>query len=906
MNPTINTEEIRTILRNPSQDATRHILHALGWQGEGASVDRPMDAPRNYARLMLGTAATSAGTQLTSATNLWWTGFQQGASYHIAVDNRSICWYDFQNRMEWRADYNDDLSPLAGLTPQAFIRNGIFAPAKVAPIGSDTLPTKPPRPYLIGLVKSWLEAYVKSDERTNVDGPLAESDFVVLLARLVFIRTIEDIGVADWHRSNTLLHLTESTTGINRRLTELFGELHRRLQNPMFSKRVSLPAEEGMTVQLIRYLYNSGGRSLDFSAIDFSMVGQFYEVILGDHLVRTQSRQTTMFGASEATVVPVSHRREFGQYYTPRVYSDYLAQKLVLPRVLLSQTTEDLPVVADLAVGSGEMLTATLRAILSVPAFNNPEAVCKILSTKLVGFDTNPTAIQLATLNLLRTAYLICPELLATGSPLPNLSRIQKMDTLSKNHLKKGVDIVLTNPPFRGQPDWFKELPQTERKVGLMQYLGGKSNKADAFLIRSIEALKAGGRLGIVMPTQFFTSSADRKLRSEIVATFTPTELVINHGAKVFDGVDAQPSLLIGDVATNNGVRSPNTLVRTVAPTTDSAETMARVGVPAAPARLTIVKAPTTGEGDWLFREATFLRKFSGPTCQVGRYDGVGLKFSRSPILHVKPLGETWKLRLTNRCWRVESTRAEIHDVEASTHILRPVHPGQIEPSATQERIIYPYDVTSGKPKVIRLSEWLEKDPVIFSVLRAACDSASSRRSLSNTTQEQYRLDLEKERPKYFRDYGYVPPDNNAVLVIGRVPHVPIGAELWPFGVARPKARVIPLSGNFSVFATEIDALLFGVILNTPPIFDQLRALAPSIGPGAVEVSAGLMKRLWVPSFHDRSKLSDRVSEGVIQLRSSMANWLLMKGSDEYVVPGDAQRKEWASIVVDLWHGATK
>ena len=593
-NVQVETAELRPILSRSAPHAAVDLLRRLGWDDDRARIHHVLGTPPEYDRLLLGTELTGAGTQRTGASDLWWTGFQQGARYHLSVVDGRVRWYDFQERLEWTANDNDDLRPLTGLAPERFAATGSFAPDAKDLAKSEDLPAAPPREYLTELVRDWWRQYLRFDAPSEQHEEL-QQHFVNLIARLVLVRTIEDTGGREWLAAGTLRSFAESPRTVSKSMTELFSQLRTKVNSQVFSDaRSDLPDSSAM-VGLLTSLYEVKGRRLDFSAIEFDTIGRFYERVLGEHHSVRTTPQLTLIGTQEREVTPISHRRESGQYYTPRAFADYLAKKVVLPHVRAAREVKDLPRVADIAVGSGEMLNAALRVMLSVPRFREPNAIRHILEAKLVGIDTNATATKLTALNLLRTAVLFCPELLEQTPALPRIGGLYAENATESFLRRVGpVDIVLTNPPFRGQAYWRDDV-EAKKEV---DKLGGQTNKAGLFLLRAAKMIRENGSIGIVLPNQFFSSTGNKETRNKALSLLDIIELVDNQGARAFDGVKHQPGILIANVLPT--VRAPRMLLTRLAPSKEYDRAVLVTGLANSPGvTRTVLNKPTLQSGSW-------------------------------------------------------------------------------------------------------------------------------------------------------------------------------------------------------------------------------------------------------------------------------------------------------------------
>lgn len=858
----VQTERIKPILHECQPMAAVELLRILGWGTSRAHVNHTPGSPEPYARLILGSELTGAGTQSEAQEDLWWTGFQQGARYHLAVVDHSVRWYDFQKRQEWSAGVDDDLRPLLNLQPDRFVETGEFAPA-ADHNKSERLPGKPPREYLTDLVKDWYTRFLKWDESSrSSDRTQVQREFVRLVARLVFIRTIEDLGTCEWLRPDVLRGLANGGNTSNG-LRDLFKLLKHNVNSQVFSSAGDiLPTRDETTAELLRALYTTRDHSLNFAAIEFSMIGRFYERVLGDHHEVRDTSQMALIGPQERDVTPISHRRELGQYYTPAVFAEYLARKVVLPRVRAAREVSDLPRVADIACGSGEMLTASLHAMLSVPRFRTPESVRYILKNKLVGVDINPTATQLTALNLIRTALLLCPDVLKTAPSFPTVEGLDDLDALKPRMLSKigHVDVIMTNPPFRGQPDWQGD----SKPRGLMTSLSGQSNKATAFLLKATEAIGQDGTIGIVMPNQFFSSKGNRDARNKLLDRLNIVEIVDNQGARVFDGVNNQPGILIARV--NPSHRTPNMMITCLAPSRIQAKAILSTGLDNSPGLKRLTAPLPSKNSSWLGESAAANNKTdrNSPTTMVG--DLLLHKLIRTPIASIGPMGKIWEITQTSQHFRHPFSSISVP--EYPSKFIRPAFsPKKAHYSSAHDPLIvptcnsltiFPYmEQNDGKYKPARLAEWRKADPALHRMLRSVCD-ASKRLPLANSNYETYRQSLEGGTPQFYRLNNLRP--NMALLVFSRMASIQTDSEAWSSWVIPASMNVVPLSGLFGQSSDFETLQVIACLLRCRRVFEQLREVGSARSSGWVEVSPKIANMLIVPDIRHPA-LAARLAE---------------------------------------------
>jgi adenine-specific DNA-methyltransferase len=174
----------------------------------------------------------------------------------------------------------------------------------------------------------------------------------------------------------------------------------------------------------------------------------------------------------------ISHRRKFGQFFTPGRIAD----------LMVSWILQDRPQsIFDPAFGLGAFFDAVLRVGRSVI----PDAIYKAC-------EIDPTIIS----------YLDYGN-----GPHPV---IEIADYLEAD--LQGYDAIICNPPYMRFQNFLNRhhvLPEIERKIGVK--LDGYANIASVFLTRSLKELNAGGRLAYILPFEFFNTGYGKQVKRSLV-----------------------------------------------------------------------------------------------------------------------------------------------------------------------------------------------------------------------------------------------------------------------------------------------------------------------------------------------------------------------------------------------------
>jgi len=348
---------------------------------------------------------------------------------------------------------------------------------------------------------------------------MADADTAVLrmLNRLIFIRTAEDRDV----ESPRLLALIREMKDkgqikdLSKGLSALFREMDGVYNSELFAPHSS----EGFYVtpsvieEVITGLYERNFVHYNFNAMDADVLGTVYEQYLG--AVVTDQPQETKATAKQDRLIPEEgltvearrkKRKSQGIYYTPAFVTKYIVQQTV-GRYLDEQGYHPHPPrVLDMACGSGSFLIEAFDTIDAYVAKERGQAhgnqvdifdrarQLEVLQNCIFGVDKDQQAVDVARLNLLLRA-------LHSREKLPMLENFQHGDSLRSETWEgeKGYDIIIGNPPYVRA----ENMPREERDYymsGVFETAYGRFDIFILFLERAIKLLKAGGRLGFIIP----------------------------------------------------------------------------------------------------------------------------------------------------------------------------------------------------------------------------------------------------------------------------------------------------------------------------------------------------------------------------------------------------------------------
>lgn len=181
----------------------------------------------------------------------------------------------------------------------------------------------------------------------------------------------------------------------------------------------------------------------------------------------------------------LNHRKEYGQYFTPKTIRDELIKQL--PKSIKN------PKILDPACGTGEFL------LTAKEYFTNPKLSGWEIDKKLVGISSK----------LVPSAF------------------ISNADSLLKDEYGQ-YDFVIGNPPY------FEFKPDQKLEDKFKEIIGGRTNIFGLFIYQGLKLLKDGGYLAFVVPPSMNNGAYFSKLREYIVANSNIEYLKVLKNPKMF------------------------------------------------------------------------------------------------------------------------------------------------------------------------------------------------------------------------------------------------------------------------------------------------------------------------------------------------------------------------------------
>ena len=209
------------------------------------------------------------------------------------------------------------------------------------------------------------------------------------------------------------------------------------------------------------------------------------------------------------TFVPVVFKKNLSQYFTPASLIDTMVQ-MVAPG-----PTEK---IVDPAMGTADFLTAALNYCMER---GDDDAFGRIY-----GIDSDPNAYDLAIVNMILNR--------------DGQANLERQDSIERHAKWEGeMDVVLCNPPFGSQTvetrpkilkaydlghHWVRgELPGEWKKT---ETIAGSQQLGILFIERCWKMLRPGGRLAIILPEGYLSTSTHGYVRRWILDHFRIRSLV--------------------------------------------------------------------------------------------------------------------------------------------------------------------------------------------------------------------------------------------------------------------------------------------------------------------------------------------------------------------------------------------
>lgn len=236
----------------------------------------------------------------------------------------------------------------------------------------------------------------------------------------------------------------------------------------------------------------------DLISFPSSLTGKAYQQIYNeiDKLNFHGNAKFDIFGSVYEKFADDKTKKAFGQYYTRRHITSFVARAIFNKSVTLSPDT----IICDPACGSGGFLTEAFKTIKNLESSKDLSFLERIRKNFFYGFDNDKKSIARTKLNMF-----------LAGDGHNNIYHIT--DSLdgwyaSKNWNENTIDYILANPPmgkYSGTAN-LSEYTYTSQKA--MEQL---------FLEKMIKSLKPGGRMAIIINDGPLENPSLSQFRSKIL-----------------------------------------------------------------------------------------------------------------------------------------------------------------------------------------------------------------------------------------------------------------------------------------------------------------------------------------------------------------------------------------------------
>ncbi len=358
-----------------------------------------------------------------------------------------------------------------------------------------------------------------------------EKDEIIqrIIDRLIFIRRCEDIGINPDNISLEEIRRLPDNKAYPK-LKDIFKKYNDTYNSGLFAIAKDNDCDKidingAIIKKLAYYLYESKDKEYiyNFDWIDADVLGQVYEQYLGKILAQTKSGKAKLKNGQV-------HRKEQGIYYTPTYIVDYIVKNTVGELLKDKKVDINKIKILDPACGSGSFLIKAFDYMdnaLSLKEDAKQYRIDKqgsysikteILKNNIYGVDLDNKAVEITKLNLLLKAAEKerrlpdeIDEHIRPGNSLIEDETIAGLNAFKwVDDFKEGsFDVIIGNPPYGA------ELNEDERKFISLNYETAKSYKNTAliFIEKSINLLKKGGLLSLIVPKSLAYSQAWKPCR---------------------------------------------------------------------------------------------------------------------------------------------------------------------------------------------------------------------------------------------------------------------------------------------------------------------------------------------------------------------------------------------------------
>lgn len=355
----------------------------------------------------------------------------------------------------------------------------------------------------------------------------------IQIVHIFLLRACEASGILSRHPHNSQEKASTLLPSIQRTL-EILKTLCPQLNTP-FARSFDWFIPDAQTLLAIYDLLDG----YDFQNLQSDLLGKLYN----QHFIAAQNRS------------------EQGQFYTPLSIVNYMLDTLELPTSAANGYKKPLSflnaTIADLSCGSGSFLVvaaarkrALLQHLLANGEMSRADAL-RTLTGSIVGFDLNPFACHLATLNVL----LQCLPLLVDeqGNVCSDSVHLHEYcaDVLEPGIIERlgfeHFDFLTGNPPYVSAHESAAQLSYRHKlwQSGQYHLLRQKWDLFVPFFERNLQLLQPGsGRLSLIVSSGIETEGYAEKLRGALCTDYCLLQIDFFPGQRVFQDAAIESTIV--------------------------------------------------------------------------------------------------------------------------------------------------------------------------------------------------------------------------------------------------------------------------------------------------------------------------------------------------------------------------
>lgn len=292
------------------------------------------------------------------------------------------------------------------------------------------------------------------------------------ISKLLFCKMYDELELRETRKntSDFFVRPNDSIDTVYSRIEKIFRRACEEYPGVFINGREKLTSDRVAIFEVCKIL-----QDLELMKIPVDIKGTIYEEIIRNTFEKNENQQ----------------------FFTPRVIVEFLVQ-------MLDPKPEE--VVCDPACGSGGFLIYTMMWIKDRYFLNNPDFLNEYYKEKILGVEIDSRMVWVSMMNLLMhggSSNVI--KYIPKGGSLTISKETEK---ILKNN---SIDIIITNPPFGSD---FSD------KSSLNKYIVGRNKvsrrRGILFVERSLQLLKPGGKLGIILDDSVLNGSLNSDIRELI------------------------------------------------------------------------------------------------------------------------------------------------------------------------------------------------------------------------------------------------------------------------------------------------------------------------------------------------------------------------------------------------------